>query len=107
MNLRTRVTVVFATAAIPATTAFPALSGARPIDDKKRQAAELLLRLVFPLFVSDHWRIVEVRFDTGRNFSDRYCAQLANIAPVPEQANGWYLVKVSHAAPLFTRALHS
>jgi cell wall-associated NlpC family hydrolase len=41
MNLRTRVTVVFATAAIAATTAFPALSGASPIDDKRRQAAEL------------------------------------------------------------------
>jgi cell wall-associated NlpC family hydrolase len=41
MNLRTRVTVVFATAAIAATAAFPALSGASPIDDKRRQAAEL------------------------------------------------------------------
>jgi len=41
MNLRTRVTVVFATAAVAATAAFPALSGASPIDDKRRQAAEL------------------------------------------------------------------
>jgi peptidoglycan DL-endopeptidase CwlO len=41
MNLRTRVTVVFATAAVVATAAFPALSGASPIDDKRRQAAEL------------------------------------------------------------------
>ena len=41
MNLRTRVTVVFATAAIAATAAFPALSGASPIDDKRRQAAEI------------------------------------------------------------------
>ena len=39
MNLRTRVTVVFATAAVAATAAFPALSGASPIDDKRRQAA--------------------------------------------------------------------
>jgi len=41
MNLRTRVTVVFATAAVAAVTAFPAQSGASPIDDKRRQAAEL------------------------------------------------------------------
>ena len=41
MNLRTRVTVVFATAAVAATAVFPALSGASPIDDKRRQAAEL------------------------------------------------------------------
>jgi cell wall-associated NlpC family hydrolase len=41
MNLRTRVTVVFATAAVAATAAFPALSGASPIDDKRRQAAEI------------------------------------------------------------------
>lgn len=41
MNLRTRVTVVFATVAVAATAAFPALSGASPIDDKRRQAAEL------------------------------------------------------------------
>src|SRR6476469_7130480 len=41
MNLRTLVTVIFATAAVVATAAFPALSGASPIDDKRRQAAEL------------------------------------------------------------------
>jgi hypothetical protein len=74
---------------------------------RKRQAAGLLLRLVFPLLVSDQRTIVEVRFDTGRSFADRYRAQLANMAPVPALANGWYPVKVSHAAPLFTRALNS
>ena len=41
MNLRTKVTVAIATAALAATAAFPALSGASPIDDKRRQAAEL------------------------------------------------------------------
>ena len=41
MNLRTRVTVVLATVAVAAVTAFPAESGASPIDDKRRQAAEL------------------------------------------------------------------
>jgi cell wall-associated NlpC family hydrolase len=41
MNLRTRVTVVLATVAVAAVTAFPAQSGASPIDDKRRQAAEL------------------------------------------------------------------
>jgi len=66
-----------------------------------------MLRLVFPLFVSGQLRIVEEGFETGRSFADRYRAQLANMAPVPALANGWYPVKVSHAAPLFTRSLHS
>jgi len=41
MNLRTRATVVLATAAVAAVAALPAQSGASPIDDKRRQAAEL------------------------------------------------------------------
>jgi cell wall-associated NlpC family hydrolase len=41
MNLRTKVTVAIAAAAVAAVSAFPALSGASPIDDKRRQAAEL------------------------------------------------------------------
>jgi cell wall-associated NlpC family hydrolase len=42
MNLRTRVTVAVATAALAATAVLPAAtSGASPIDDKRRQAAEL------------------------------------------------------------------
>ena len=41
MNLRTKVSVVILVAATAATTAFPALSGASPVDDKRRQAAEL------------------------------------------------------------------
>jgi cell wall-associated NlpC family hydrolase len=41
MNLRTRVTVLVATAAVAAATVLPAVSGASPIDDKRRQAAEL------------------------------------------------------------------
>ncbi len=41
MNLRTKVTVVIATAALAAAAVFPAASGAAPIDDKRRQAAEL------------------------------------------------------------------
>ena len=41
MNLRTKVSVVVLVTATAAAAAFPALSGASPIDDKKRQAAEL------------------------------------------------------------------
>ena len=41
MNLRTKVSVVILVTATAATTAFPALSGASPVDDKRRQAAEL------------------------------------------------------------------
>jgi Cell wall-associated hydrolases (invasion-associated proteins) len=41
MNLRTKVSVVILVTATAATAAFPALSGASPVDDKKRQAAEL------------------------------------------------------------------
>jgi cell wall-associated NlpC family hydrolase len=41
MNLRTKVTVALAAGALAAVSAFPALSGASPIDDKRRQAAEL------------------------------------------------------------------
>ncbi|MEO6468297.1 MAG: NlpC/P60 family protein [Acidimicrobiia bacterium] len=41
MNLRTKVSVVILVTATTAATAFPALSGASPVDDKRRQAAEL------------------------------------------------------------------
>jgi cell wall-associated NlpC family hydrolase len=41
MNLRTKVSVVILVTATMAAAAFPALSGASPVDDKKRQAAEL------------------------------------------------------------------
>lgn len=41
MNLRTKVSVVILVTATAATTVFPALSGASPVDDKRRQAAEL------------------------------------------------------------------
>ena len=41
MNLRTKVSVVILVTATTAVAAFPALSGASPVDDKKRQAAEL------------------------------------------------------------------
>lgn len=41
MNLRTKVSVVILVTATAAAAAFPALSGASPVDDKKRQAAEL------------------------------------------------------------------
>lgn len=41
MNLRTRVTVAALAATVVAAGAFPALSGASPLDDKKRQAAEI------------------------------------------------------------------
>jgi peptidoglycan DL-endopeptidase CwlO len=41
MNLRTRITVAAIAATVVAAGAFPALSGASPLDDKKRQAAEL------------------------------------------------------------------
>ena len=41
MNLRTKVSVVILVTATAATAAFPALSGASPVDDKRRQAAEL------------------------------------------------------------------
>jgi cell wall-associated NlpC family hydrolase len=41
MNLRTRITIVASVAAVVSTTVLPALSGAAPIDDKRRQAAEL------------------------------------------------------------------
>ena len=36
MNLRTKVTVALAAGAVAAVSAFPALSGASPIDDKRR-----------------------------------------------------------------------
>jgi len=41
MNLRTKVSVVILVTATAAAAAFPALSGASPVDDKTRQAAEL------------------------------------------------------------------
>ena len=41
MNLRTKVSVVILVTATTAATAFPALSGASPVDDKRRQATEL------------------------------------------------------------------
>ena len=41
MNLRTKVSVVILVTATAAATAFPVLSGASPVDDKRRQAAEL------------------------------------------------------------------
>jgi cell wall-associated NlpC family hydrolase len=41
MNLRTRVTVVITGVALAAAAVLPAASGAAPIDDKRRQAAEL------------------------------------------------------------------
>jgi cell wall-associated NlpC family hydrolase len=41
MNLRTKVMVAAVTASVIAAGAFPALSGASPIDDKRRQAAEI------------------------------------------------------------------
>lgn len=41
MNLRTKVSVVILVTATAASTAFPALSGASPVDDKRRQAAEI------------------------------------------------------------------
>ncbi len=41
MNLRTRITVAAVAATVVAAGAFPALSGASPLDDKKRQAAEI------------------------------------------------------------------
>ena len=41
MNLRTKVSVVILIAATSAASAFPTLSGAAPVDDKRRQAAEL------------------------------------------------------------------
>jgi cell wall-associated NlpC family hydrolase len=41
MNLRTRVTVAAVAAAVVAAGAFPALSGASPLTDKQRQAAEI------------------------------------------------------------------
>ncbi len=41
MNLRTKVSVVALATAMTAAAAFPVLSGASPIDDKQRQAAEL------------------------------------------------------------------
>ncbi len=41
MNLRTKVSVVILTAATTAAMAFPAQSGASPVDDKRRQAAEI------------------------------------------------------------------
>ncbi|MEP6623268.1 MAG: hypothetical protein ABJC79_02415, partial [Acidimicrobiia bacterium] len=41
MNLRTKVSAVVLATATTAAVAFPALSGASPIDDKQRQAAEL------------------------------------------------------------------
>lgn len=41
MNLRTRVMVVIVAAGVSAAAVFPAVSGATPIEDKRRQAAEL------------------------------------------------------------------
>ena len=41
MNLRTKVSVVILVSATVAGSAFPALSGATPVDDKRRQAAQL------------------------------------------------------------------
>lgn len=41
MNLRTRATVLVMTGAVVAAAAFPAVSGASPIDDKRRQAAQI------------------------------------------------------------------
>ena len=41
MNLRTKVSVVILVTAATAATVFPTLSGASPVDDKRRQAAEL------------------------------------------------------------------
>ncbi len=41
MNLRTKVSVVILVSATAVGSAFPALSGASPIDDKRRQAAQL------------------------------------------------------------------
>ncbi len=41
MNLRTKVSVVILVSATAAGSAFPALSGASPVDDKRRQAAQL------------------------------------------------------------------
>jgi cell wall-associated NlpC family hydrolase len=41
MNLRTKVSVVILITATTAVAAYPPLSGASPVDDKKRQAAEL------------------------------------------------------------------
>ncbi len=45
MNLRTKVSVVILVTATAASTAFPALSGASPVDDKRRQAAEIQRQL--------------------------------------------------------------
>jgi septal ring factor EnvC (AmiA/AmiB activator) len=41
MNLRTRATVLVMTGAVVAATVFPAVSGASPVDDKRREAAEI------------------------------------------------------------------